>query len=98
VTIRLTPEAEADLTEALSWYRDRGQSLAQDFLASFEAVLEALDAHPESHPEVHHHIRRALMQRFPYAILYVVGVGGPVVLGVFQARRDPTKWKRRTGT
>jgi plasmid stabilization system protein ParE len=43
VTIRLTPEAEAELTEAYAWYRDRGQSLAKDFLGSFEAVLETLD-------------------------------------------------------
>jgi len=98
VTIRLTPEAEADLTEAFAWYRDRGQSLAQDFLSSFESVLDALDAHPEAFPEVHHHIRRALMHRFPYAIFYLIGASGPVILGVFHARRNPTKWKRRTGT
>ncbi|MBW1844948.1 MAG: type II toxin-antitoxin system RelE/ParE family toxin [Deltaproteobacteria bacterium] len=97
MTTRLTPEAEADLTEAYAWYRDRGQSLAKDFLGSFEAVLETLDDHPGSFPEVHHHIRRALMRRFPYAVFYVVGVRGPVILGVFHARRDPKKWKRRTG-
>jgi plasmid stabilization system protein ParE len=73
------------------------KSLAKDFLGSFEAVLETLDDHPGSFPEVHHHIRRALMRRFPYAVFYVVGVRGPVILGVFHARRDPKKWKRRTG-
>jgi len=46
VTTRLTPEAEADLTEAYVWYRDRGQHLANDFLGSFETVLETLDGHP----------------------------------------------------
>ena len=97
MTIRLTPEAEADLTEAYAWYHDRGQSLAKDFLGSFEAVLETLDDHPGSFPEVHHHIRRALMRRFPYAVFYIVGARGPVILGVFHARRDPKKWKRRTG-
>jgi len=98
VTIRLTPEAEADLTEAYAWYRDRGQSLASDFLVSFERVLETLDDHPESFPEVHHHIRRALLHRFPYSVFYVIGATGPVILGVFHARRDPKKWKRRTAT
>ena len=73
MTIRLTAEAEADLTDAYAWYRDRGESLARDFLASFESVLEALEPHPESFPEVHNQVRRALMSRFPYAVFYVLG-------------------------
>ena len=97
MTIRLTPEAEADLTDAYAWYRDRGESLASDFLASFESVLETLRHHPESFPEAHTQVRRALMRRFPYAVFYVLGAGGPVVLGIFHARRNPTKWKRRAG-
>ena len=97
MTIRLIPEAEADLTDAYAWYRDRGESLASDFLASFESVLEMLEHHPESFSEVHNQVRRALMRRFPYAVFYVIGAGGPVVVGVFHARRNPTKWKRRAG-
>jgi plasmid stabilization system protein ParE len=97
VTIRLTAEAEADLTDAYAWYRDRGEFLACDFLASFESVLETLDRHPEAFPEVHNQVRRALMRRLPYAVFYVLSGGGPVVLGVFHARRNPTKWMRRAG-
>ena len=97
MTIRLTPEAEADLTDAYAWYRDRGESLASEFLASFESVLEALDRHPESSPEIHNQVRRALMRRFPYAVFYVLGPDGPIVLGIFHARRNPMKWKRRAG-
>jgi len=77
VTIRLAAEAEADLTDAYAWYRDRGQSVASDFLTSLESVLETLEHHPESFPEVHNRVRRALMRRFPYAVFYVLGVGGP---------------------
>jgi plasmid stabilization system protein ParE len=47
VTVRLTPEAEADLTEAYAWYRERAVSLGAEFLLSFEAVIAVLSAIPK---------------------------------------------------
>lgn len=97
MSVRLTPEAEADLTEAYSWYRDRGADLGEDFLRSFDAVLDVIVQHPQGYPEVHRNIRRALMRRFPYCVFYILDAEGPVVLGCFHARRDPTAWRRRAG-
>jgi plasmid stabilization system protein ParE len=97
VTVRLTPEAEADLTEAFAWYRERGAELGTDFLHSFDRTLDSLATHPESFPVVHRDLRRALMRRFPYCVFYTLDVDGPVVLACFHARRDPTAWRRRAG-
>ena len=97
MTVRLTPEAETDFTEAYAWYLARGSDLGADFLLSFDAVLSTLAEYPETYPEVHRDIRRALMRRFPYCIFYVLELDGPVVLGCFHARRDPTAWRRRAG-
>jgi len=47
VTVRLTPEAFADLQDARSWYRERGGDLAGRFIESFESVLRNIEAHPE---------------------------------------------------
>ncbi len=98
MSVRLTPEAEADLTEAYAWYRARGVALGDDFLVSFETIISSIDAHPEAFPEVHSRIRRALLRRFPYCVFYTVDSDGAVVLGCFHARRSPTAWKRRSGT
>jgi plasmid stabilization system protein ParE len=97
VTVRLTPEAEADVTEAYAWYGDRGSELGSDFLRAFDRVLEILGEHPEAYPAVHGSLRRALMHRFPYCVLYIRDPEGLVVLGCFHARRDPTAWQRRAG-
>lgn len=95
MNVRLTPEAEADVTEAYAWYRERRAGLGEDFLNSFETVLGVLHRHPEAYPEVHRNVRRALMQRFPYCVFYIPEAQGPLVLGCFHARRDPTAWRRR---
>ena len=47
-------------------------------------------------PIVHHDIRRQLLRRFPYGILYRVIQGRVVVLGFFHARRNPRAWRSRS--
>lgn len=97
MSVRLTPEALADLRDARSWYADRGADLAQAFTTSFEAVVRNLDAHPEVYPVVHRQVRRALLGGFPYCVFYVLEAEGPLVLACFHARRDPSAWRRRAG-
>jgi toxin ParE1/3/4 len=97
VTVRLTPEAEADLGEVFAWYSERGAKLGLEFLASFTDGLRRIEALPQSAPEVHHGIRRVLLRRFPYCVFYFLEAGGPVVLGCFHASRDPRVWRVRAG-
>ena len=40
-------------------------------------------------------MRRALLQRFPYAVFYEVGAVDIVVYAVFHCARNPRAWKRR---
>ena len=97
MTIRLTPEAFADLQDARSWYAERGGNLASRFIESFEIVVRNIEGHPEIYPLVHRQVRRALLHRFPYCVFYVSEAEGPLVVGCFHARRDPSAWRRRAG-
>jgi plasmid stabilization system protein ParE len=65
MTIRLTPEAEADLGEIVSWYSERGRELGLGFLAAFADVLRRIERFPRASPEIHAGIRRILVHRFP---------------------------------
>ena len=40
-------------------------------------------------------MRRALLRRFPYAVLFEVVPKEIVVYGILHAARDPRAWKRR---
>ena len=97
MTVRLTPEAFADLQDARSWYAERGDDLAGRFVESFESVLHTLEEHPEAYPLVHRQVRRALLRGFPYCVFYLSEAAGPLVVGCFHARRDPSTWRRRAG-
>jgi plasmid stabilization system protein ParE len=64
--IRLTPEAEADVEQALAWYTERGSEPGSNFFACVEAVLRQVEQFPEIAPLIHAPFRRALLRRFPY--------------------------------
>ena len=94
--VEVTPEADADITEAYSWYRGRGLGLGEEFLRSLDACLDEVARFPDSNPVVHHSLRRALIRRFPYCVFYLVQLNRVVVIGLFHARRDPGVWQRRS--
>ncbi|MCL4686719.1 type II toxin-antitoxin system RelE/ParE family toxin [Myxococcota bacterium] len=95
--VRLTPEAEADLDQALAWYAERSAGLGADFFACFEAVVRQVEQFPESAPLIHPSFRRVLLRRFPYCVFYSIESGEVVVVGCFHAHRDPEVWRVRAG-
>ena len=98
VIARLTPEAErADIDEALAWYDERGGAdLGNEFLRRVDACLVRIELHPRMYATVHRRTRRALVEVFPYQVMYGIGRTEIVVYGVFDCARDPKSWKRRS--
>ncbi|MFH1114604.1 MAG: type II toxin-antitoxin system RelE/ParE family toxin [Pseudomonadota bacterium] len=90
----LAPEAEQDIAETYAWYEERRIGLGEEFLSCVEACAEAIRRTPDMHPVVHETYRRALVRRFPYAILYEHSEGTVTVYCVFHTSRDPNKWRR----
>jgi len=95
VTLRIRPEAEADIAAAYTYYEEASEGLGAEFLRAVEATLAIIERTPQLYAVVHREVRRALLRRFPYAIFYVVDGDTVVVLACFHARRDPAQWQRR---
>jgi len=95
--LRLRPEAEADLREAYRWYEQQRIGLGEDFLLCVEASSVALRENPEQFPKVYQEVRRMVLRRFPYSILYLTSHDEIVVLAIFHGRRDPQTWRKRIG-
>jgi plasmid stabilization system protein ParE len=96
VRVRLTPEAEADIAEAYTWYEDAQTGIGDRFLEAIDEQLRWIGDWPEASPVVHQAIRRSLVRQFPYGLFYIVEDDELIVLGCFHARRDPSGWERRT--
>jgi plasmid stabilization system protein ParE len=95
-TVNFTQAARAELIEAQDWYESEAAGLGRRFRAAIDAVIERMSANPRQFPAVFKHVRRALVRRFPYALLFVVESDTLLVIACFHASRDPAQWQKRT--
>jgi hypothetical protein len=53
-------------------------------------------ANPGQFPVVHKSIRRAILRRFPYALMFIVEPDDALtVIACFHGSRDPGHWQKR---
>ena len=91
-----TPAARAELTDAQDWYEKEVPGLGRRFRAEVDAVTERMSANPRLFSVVHKNIRRALLRRFPYALMYVIEADETLtVIACFHSSRDPVRWQER---
>ena len=90
------PEAEAELAEAVDWYETRGKGLGADFMRAVDAALAAIQRNPNQYQIIKGRIRRAVLRRFPYSLIYVASEHEVTVLACFHGRRNPQRWIERT--
>ncbi len=88
MSVRLRPEAAADIRAAMAWYDARDPGLGAEFLTKTDAVFARIAARQQSYAAVHGETRRALMRRFPSAVYFDIETEGVIVLAVLHQRQD----------
>ncbi|MDA8098197.1 MAG: type II toxin-antitoxin system RelE/ParE family toxin [Nitrospiraceae bacterium] len=89
------PEAVAEFYSAIDYYESCELGLGYDFsLEVYDGIQSILRA-PTVWPIMVGDVRRRLVNRFPYGILYAVENDDVFVLAIMHLRRDPDFWKDR---
>jgi toxin ParE1/3/4 len=91
----LAQEAERDGLEAFQFYEARREGLGERFRDHLGVALGKVQESPEVAPVIYRDLRRKLVERFPYAILYRVYPGIVLVIAIMHAKQNPGIWKRR---
>lgn len=89
------PEAEQEMIEAALYYQSYTSGLGVDFLSEVEHALKFIMESPNTYPILEGKLRRRLLRRFPFGILYRVEPGEIVITAVAHLRRKPGYWKKR---
>ena len=90
------PDAEVELNEAIEWYESREPGLGLDFAAQVHAAIQRALTFPLAWQEMGNDIRRALVHRFPYGVLYVPDQAQMFIIAVMHLHRQPGYWQGRT--
>lgn len=91
----LTPEADAEALDAHGWYEREQAGLGDAFRDELDATIRRIRWSPLAHRVVHRDLRRALVRRFPYVVLYRLMGDSVVVVAIVHGRRAPARWRTR---
>lgn len=102
VRIRFRPEARVEIRDARRWYDGQVRGLGRAFLGELDAAIALIRVYPKMHRVVTEDglVRRALLRRFPYSLVYeTVTEDDVVVLACRHVAQDEVDWAlvRRDG-
>lgn len=90
------PAARYELIEAQDWYENEAPGLGRRFRAEVGSALRRMRSNPRQFPAIYKNVRRALLRRFPYALMFVIEPDDALtVIACFHGSRDPVNWQKR---
>ena len=95
MTFSFHPEAELEFLEAINYYEDRERGLGYDFAIEVFNTIQNIVNYPTAWPIIEQDMRRCLVNRFPYGVIYSVEHDEVFILAVMHLRRHPDYWKKR---
>lgn len=89
--------AQIDIDEAFIWYEEQAQDLGYRFIQELDDTIGRITKNPFSASAIEADIRSASLQKFPYAVIYLIREGEQVVfvLAVSHHSRRPGWFRNR---
>jgi len=94
-TVSFHEAAGIEINEAASFYHLEHASLGESFIAEIERAVSHICDYPESCQVIGGRVRRMIVRKFPYSVVYSFVDNHVRVLAVAHHRRRPYYWKDR---
>jgi hypothetical protein len=93
--VRFLSLAEREMRDAYDWYDRQLPGLGAEFLVGLDRAVGRIRRFPESRSAVKDGMRRTLLARFSYGLLYAMETKAVVVYPVAHLHREPHYWTDR---
>ncbi|MBN9522215.1 type II toxin-antitoxin system RelE/ParE family toxin [bacterium] len=87
--------ARRDMDEAREWYDLQQAGVGQEFLDETETVLTRIQGNPKLYAAGRHGVRQALVNRFPFVVIYRITTAATEIVAVMHTSRHPRAWRSR---
>lgn len=94
-SVEFHPEAQHEFAAAARFYEDQRYGLGLDFALTVQHTYERLLQSPAAGAPFGRRLRRVLVPRFPYGLLYRVEAHRIYIIAVMHLRRRPGYWRSR---
>ncbi len=95
IRLEFRPAAFLDLEKAAGWYESQRIGLGSEFLDEADCLKLRISENPHQFPVVYRDARRALFDRFPYAVYFRIVRDRALIISVADQRRNPSRWRKR---
>jgi plasmid stabilization system protein ParE len=89
------PEAEKEFIEAIDYYEDIELGLGYDFAGEVYLSIQRALEFPEAWTKMEDEIRRSMVNRFPFGVLYSIEADEIFILAIMHLHKRPGYWKSR---
>ncbi|MCC5622189.1 type II toxin-antitoxin system RelE/ParE family toxin [Nostoc sp. CHAB 5715] len=87
------PLAEQELVDIASYYEEQNQGLGLDYLTEVQGAINLLMRYPAAGVVVRGFVRRLILPKFPYSLLYRVVDDNLIrILAIAHHKRKPVYW------
>ena len=88
-------DARSELHESAHYYEDRVQGLGKALVDDVDNGVREILENPLASPLVGSEMRRKVLRRFPFSLLYVVEPDRIRIIAVAHHKRRPEYWRYR---
>ena len=83
------------MIEAALFYERQARGLGTEFLDDVQRAIDRFRDNPKLGQVVVNELRRGLLSRFPFSLIYAVEAEAVLIVAVAHQRRHPYYWKER---
>lgn len=89
------PAAKAEFTKAAHYYEACTAGLGKEFYHQIFAAIHIIQAFPNGCQIMEGKVRRCLVHRFPFGVLYIAMPDKIYILAIMHLNRHPDYWHNR---
>lgn len=90
------PDIEHEVKASYEWYQNQAVGLGDDYLNELEIAYNAIAELPDTWPKFQNNLRRFLLSKFPFSVIYQFNQEAVFVVAVMHNSRKPGYWRERT--